>query len=66
MIEKSAQAVEGGDTRLLQLTLFVITDKYVVYVPAKRADTLPPTSPLPLYALCGPQTKTRRFCADKS
>ncbi len=54
MMEKSAQAGEGGDARLLQFTLSAITDKYVVYVPAERADTLPPISPLPLYVLFGP------------
>ncbi len=48
------QAGEGGDARLLQFTLSAITYKYVVYVPAERADTLPPTSPLPQYVICGP------------
>jgi hypothetical protein len=67
MMEKSAQAGEGGDARLLQFTISAITDKYVVYVPAERADNSPLLLLYPyMYSVVRTKTKTRSFCTDKS
>ncbi len=38
---KSAQPGEGGGCRPPPFTLYTITSKVVVYVPAERAETLP-------------------------
>jgi hypothetical protein len=40
MMEKLAQAGEGGGRRQPLFTIFTITDKVVVYATAKSADTL--------------------------
>ncbi len=40
VLEKLAQAGEGGDTHPPPFTLFTITYKVAAYAPAERADTL--------------------------
>jgi hypothetical protein len=51
MMEKSAQAGEGGGVRAYPFTMSTITYKIVVYAPAEWADTHP-ISTLSLYVLC--------------
>ncbi len=56
MMVKSARPGEGWGGALPSLfTLSTITSNVVVYAPLERADQIhsPPSSPLPLYALCG-------------
>jgi hypothetical protein len=56
MMEKLAQAGEGGGPGVLAYTPFIISTimyKYVVYTPAERGRYTPSISILPLYVLCG-------------
>ncbi len=59
MMEKFAHAGEGGGALPSPFTISPICTK--LYAGAERADTLPPISTLPLYALCGAEKYTEQW-----
>ncbi len=65
MMEILARLVMGrGGARPPAFTIFTITNKFVEYAPAERADRYTPRiASLPLYVLCGVHYPVELVCS---